>query len=146
MEETVPGLWRKLLRGTICSMLVTGKMWECDKCGWRWMFVETRHPKRCASCKSRKWDRGGGVETDRKPVQRKAENTMAKTAEKHIPLVKPEPVRVETPKQEMPAPKCPRCREEMVDLGPEFSCGNENCSQKPIPRETIEYQFENRGQ
>ena len=28
-------------------MLVTGRMWECEVCRWRFMFVEGRVPKQC---------------------------------------------------------------------------------------------------
>jgi hypothetical protein len=144
------GLDTRLLERKVCIVRII----RCCRCEREWC-TRLENPYRCGKCGTPYWDKPRvrlaaiakrRVTMERKPVERKAENTMAKMAEKHVPSVKPEPIRVETPKSEMPAPKCPRCREEMVDLGPEFSCGNENCSQKPIPRETIEYQFENRGQ
>lgn len=38
--------------------LVTGRMWQCDVCGYRWMFVEGRMPTHCRDpkCRTRKWN------------------------------------------------------------------------------------------
>jgi hypothetical protein len=60
-------------------MLTTGRMWQCDLCGWRWMFVEGRMPVQCPSrtCRSRRWNSGdwsyGGVKRLAYPGEREKE-------------------------------------------------------------------------
>jgi hypothetical protein len=38
--------------------IVTGRLWECDLCGWRWIYVEGKRPTQCPNrkCRTRKWD------------------------------------------------------------------------------------------
>lgn len=38
------------------------KVWVCDACQHEWLTGE--YPKRCARCKSRKWNSGGGADVD----------------------------------------------------------------------------------
>src|SRR3974390_1891681 len=39
-------------------MLTTGKVWECDICGYRWLYVDGKTPLRCANreCRKREWN------------------------------------------------------------------------------------------
>ena len=41
-------------------MLVLARMWECEICGYHWVFVEGRMPDQCRNpeCRTRRWNRG----------------------------------------------------------------------------------------
>jgi hypothetical protein len=47
-------------------MIVEGRYWQCEVCGYTWPFTEGYKPDRCRSksCRSRKWDTGGKDEGD----------------------------------------------------------------------------------
>ena len=63
-------------------MLITGRMWECEVCRWRWMYVEGRKPERCPNpkCRARKWNAKGDENGDRLGGVKKASSGVAATA------------------------------------------------------------------
>lgn len=94
-------------------MIIQADVCVCDECGHRWLPVGSI-PKRCASCKSSKWNLGhpGSGETvevidtptsfndpvraERKQARRERKDALAASVKDALPPKPPESVRQET--------------------------------------------------
>jgi hypothetical protein len=83
--------------------------WKCGECGHRWLSEEK--PKRCARCKSRRWDEGGTT------------TPAAKGSKKVIPDW-PEEIPVVKVVEQKP-PNCQRGCGPMKDFKTKWICGKD---------------------